>query len=212
MTKHVKNKDETKQRMISAVGELIAEQGFSNVGVNAVARKAGVDKVLIYRYFNGLEGLYAAYANSVDFWPTVEEIIGQEQSRVEELMLLPFDQVLRTIFERFATSLRNRPLTIEIMAWEMIERNALTIALEDVREKMGLELASHMQKLDLPEADWQAISNTFIFAINYLAIRGRKVERFTGMDISDEQAWTRMLDAMQFLMSGARGKNESEQQ
>lgn len=210
MTKHVKNKDETKQRMISAVGELIAEQGFSNVGVNAVARKAGVDKVLIYRYFNGLEGLYAAYANSVDFWPTVEEIIGQEQSRVEELMLLPFDQVLRTIFERFATSLRNRPLTIEIMAWEMIERNALTIALEDVREKMGLELASHMQKLDLPEADWQAISNTFIFAINYLAIRGRKVERFTGMDISDEQAWTRMLDAMQFLMSGARGKNESE--
>lgn len=189
------------QRMVSSVGELIAEQGFANVGVNALARKANVDKVLIYRYFGGLEGLYAAYANSIDFWPSVEEILGEEDD-VQELMSQPFDKVLRTVLERFASAVRSRPLTIEIMAWEMIERNALTIALEQVREQMGLDLAAHMQKLDLPSADWPTITNTFIFAINYLAIRSRKIERFTGIEINSEQAWTRMFDSMEFLING----------
>ncbi|GAA6136404.1 TetR/AcrR family transcriptional regulator [Arenicella sp. 4NH20-0111] len=189
------------QRMVSSVGELIAEQGFANVGVNALARKAKVDKVLIYRYFDGLEGLYAAYANSIDFWPSVEEILGEEDD-VQELMSQPFDKVLRTVLERFANAVRSRPLTIEIMAWEMVERNALTIALEQVREQMGLDLAAHMQKLDLPSADWPTITNTFIFAINYLAIRSRKIERFTGIEINSEQAWTRMFDSMEFLING----------
>ncbi|WP_353409091.1 TetR/AcrR family transcriptional regulator [Arenicella sp. 4NH20-0111] len=201
MKKAVKNKEDTMQRMVSSVGELIAEQGFANVGVNALARKAKVDKVLIYRYFDGLEGLYAAYANSIDFWPSVEEILGEEDD-VQELMSQPFDKVLRTVLERFANAVRSRPLTIEIMAWEMVERNALTIALEQVREQMGLDLAAHMQKLDLPSADWPTITNTFIFAINYLAIRSRKIERFTGIEINSEQAWTRMFDSMEFLING----------
>lgn len=201
MKKTVKNKEDTMQRMVSSVGELIAEQGFANVGVNALARKANVDKVLIYRYFGGLEGLYAAYANSIDFWPSVDEILGEEDD-VQELMSQPFDKVLRTVLERFASAVRSRPLTIEIMAWEMIERNALTIALEQVREQMGLDLAAHMQKLDLPSADWPTITNTFIFAINYLAIRSRKIERFTGIEINSEQAWTRMFDSMEFLING----------
>ncbi len=201
MKKAVKNKEDTMQRMVSSVGELIAEQGFANVGVNALARKAKVDKVLIYRYFDGLEGLYAAYANSIDFWPSVEEILGEEDD-VQELMSQPFDKVLRTVLERFANAVRSRPLTIEIMAWEMVERNALTIALEQVREQMGLDLAAHMQKLDLPNADWPTITNTFIFAINYLAIRSRKIERFTGIEINSEQAWTRMFDSMEFLING----------
>ncbi|MFU8830406.1 MAG: hypothetical protein ACNA8P_13365 [Phycisphaerales bacterium] len=35
--------------MIRAVGTLLARDGFQGMGVNAVAREAGVDKVLIAR-------------------------------------------------------------------------------------------------------------------------------------------------------------------
>lgn len=47
----------TEERILAAVGAILAEAGGSRrIGVNAVAARAGVDKVLIYRYFGGLEG------------------------------------------------------------------------------------------------------------------------------------------------------------
>ncbi len=53
----IRDKEATKQRLIDAVGKILAERGFQNIGVNAIAKEAGVDKVLIYRYFDSLEGL-----------------------------------------------------------------------------------------------------------------------------------------------------------
>ena len=69
-----RNKEETKDRIIDAAGRLLAEGGFRKLGVNAVAREAGVDKVLIYRYFGGMPELLRAFGVSGDFWPTFEEL------------------------------------------------------------------------------------------------------------------------------------------
>ena len=52
----------TEQRLVSAVGELLRESGVAALGVNAVAERAGVEKVLVYRYYGGLDGLMEAYA------------------------------------------------------------------------------------------------------------------------------------------------------
>ena len=47
----------TEERILTAVGEVLARDGFAAIGVNAIAKQAGVDKVLIYRYFGGLPEL-----------------------------------------------------------------------------------------------------------------------------------------------------------
>lgn len=197
----MKNKEQTKARIVSAVGELIAEKGFLKVGVNTIARQAGVDKVLIYRYFDGLDGLFKAYANSSEFWPSVDELLGDEQDRAS-LIEKPYADVLALFFKRFIGALRSRPLTLEIMAWETIERNALTIALEEVRETFGLEMASQLQQLKLPEADWLAITNVFSGALMYFILRGRKIRYFSGMDLNDDESWERLTASMQWLMKG----------
>ena len=44
-------------------------------GINAIARQAGCDKVLIYRYFDNLDGLLQRVADNNDLWWTVDEII-----------------------------------------------------------------------------------------------------------------------------------------
>lgn len=204
-----KKREATEARLIKSMGEVLAEKGFGKVGVNAVARQAGVDKVLIYRYFNDLDGLMAAYAQSSEFWPPVNEILG-EGSSYEALRAQPFSEIMAEVFRRYAKALRSRPLTLEILSWETVERNALTIALEKVRESMGMELMSHLKEVDAPEGDWQAIANIFSGAIHYLAIRARKIDTFTGMDLSSEQSWERLIDAMQFLISGIETNNESE--
>ena len=57
----MKNKEATKHRLITAVGTLLAREGFGALGINAVADEAGVDKVLIYRYFGGMDELLSAF-------------------------------------------------------------------------------------------------------------------------------------------------------
>lgn len=59
------NREETTKRLIEAALAILSEQGFAAIGVNAVARRAGADKQLIYRYFNGLDGLMAAAGEAV---------------------------------------------------------------------------------------------------------------------------------------------------
>ena len=83
--------------LVDAVGRVLARQGFRSVKVNVVAREAGVDKVLIYRYFGGLPGLVAAFAHSGDFWPDVEELVGGD---AQAFAALPFA-------DRMAVGLRN---------------------------------------------------------------------------------------------------------
>ncbi|HKZ16288.1 MAG TPA: TetR/AcrR family transcriptional regulator, partial [Geobacteraceae bacterium] len=56
-----RDREATRTRLIQAVGALLARHGFTAIGVNAVAKEAGVDKVLIYRYFGGLPQLIAAF-------------------------------------------------------------------------------------------------------------------------------------------------------
>jgi len=60
-----RNRDETRQRILDAALDLVAEAGFPALGVNAVARRAGADKQLIYRYFGGLDDLTSAAGEAV---------------------------------------------------------------------------------------------------------------------------------------------------
>ena len=39
-----RDKAETKARILAAVGKLLAESGFKSLGVNAIAREAGVER------------------------------------------------------------------------------------------------------------------------------------------------------------------------
>ncbi len=63
-----RDRQQSEERLINAVGELIEEYGFENIGINQVAKKAGFSKNLIYRYFESLDGLVYAYIRKRDFW------------------------------------------------------------------------------------------------------------------------------------------------
>ena len=46
----IKNRQATELALIKAVDDIIEESGFEGLGINAVAAKAGVAKMLIYRF------------------------------------------------------------------------------------------------------------------------------------------------------------------
>jgi len=62
----------TRAAILESAAELLAAHGASAVGVNALAQAAGCDKVLIYRYFGGLDGVFAALGAERMLWPRVD--------------------------------------------------------------------------------------------------------------------------------------------
>ena len=123
---------QTEQRILEAVAEILLQQGYPEIGVNAIARQAGCDKVLIYRYFGGLDELLLAFAETQELWWEVSEIIPEESIDCAEI---PLPKFLELLLNRYVDALEARPLTLEIMAWEMSAENNLTRHLSRVRSE-----------------------------------------------------------------------------
>jgi len=182
------------QLLVEAVGRVLARQGFQAVKVNVVAREAGVDKVLIYRYFGGLPGLVAAFANSGDFWPDARELAGGD---IEAFLALPYAERLTIGVCNYLRAIRHRPLTQEILAWRFMVRNELTDAIDSVRETVGTRLLSllHPDEIAAAELDMQALFAILGGVINHLGVRARFEENYAGFPLDDEKSWER-LEAM----------------
>jgi AcrR family transcriptional regulator len=193
-----RDKEETKARILAAVGKLLAESGFKQLGVNAIAREAGVDKVLIYRYFENLPSLLQTFGKEGNYWITVEELIGDETA-VDAESLADWMVLLLT---RFLHDLQERPITQEIVRWELLEGNELTRELASVRDHVAIESLEFLkQKYSFPpDKDIPAISAVLIAGIVYLVLRTKVNDTFLGIDFSSPTGWQRIEGAIASLV------------
>lgn len=194
-----RDSEATRNQLIGAVGKLLVEKGFAGLGVNAVARRAGVDKVLIYRYFDGLPGLMEAFGRGEDFWPSIEELAGGD---VEAYRCLALDQKLLVLGQNFVHGLRKRPVTLEIMAWEMVQRNALTEILEDIRERRMLKFAEMFLAQEAVDVDLMAITTIVGAGLMYLLCRARSIQWYNGIDLNSEEGWQRIEAGYRQVVEG----------
>jgi len=190
----------TKRRLLDAVGSILARDGFAQLGVNAVAQEARTDKALIYRYFGGFGPLLEAYAESAAFWPTTEEMAG---GSLDDLTALPLAARVEQIVRSYICQLRMRPLTQEILAWELYERNEVTIRLEDVRERRGLALMMSLARDLPPTVDLAAVSAVLAGGVHYLLLRARRIRLFNGIDLRTDEGWSRLEAAARAMVIGA---------
>ena len=77
----------TEEIIINAFETVLLRDGVIGLGVNAVAQEAGVNKVLIYRYFQDLPGLARHWASNSSFWPDEMELIGNDPDAFATAML-----------------------------------------------------------------------------------------------------------------------------
>jgi AcrR family transcriptional regulator len=185
-----RDREATRERILQAVGTVLAREGFGQLGVNAIAREAGVDKVLIYRYFGGLPELLTAWGDSGQFWPRVQDLLGDDPAA---FLALPVAERYSRFFEHFIDELRARPLTLEIMVAEMTERNELTAILETEREQWGEEAARTLGGPALQALPWmQGLTLLLIAGVQHLALRARKIRIFGGVNIQSDAGWSEL--------------------
>jgi AcrR family transcriptional regulator len=192
-----RNRAETKARILGAVGDVLARDGFSGLGVNAVAKEAGVDKVLIYRYFGGLPELLTEWGRSGRFWPGVDELLALEG---EAFLRLPLAERYARFFGHFIDGLRARPLTLEVMAAEIHERNELTAILETEREAWGDEAGRLLGgEVWSQRPSLRGITLLLIAGVQYLLLRSRKIRVFGGLDLRSDADWEGLKQSIREL-------------
>src|ERR1700733_5548249 len=110
LPKASRNRPRTEERLRRAVEELLVEGGFGALTPSAIARRAGVDKMLIYRYFGDLPGLVRGIAFAPDFFPTFEDLCGDDT--IADLLALPAGVRAARVLERNARVLLERPVVL----------------------------------------------------------------------------------------------------
>lgn len=193
-TRPQRDRAATEARILAAVGEVLAREGFAAIGVNAIAREAAVDKVLIYRYFGGLPELLKIWGSSGRFWPSVNELLGP---RPEDLLSLPEAERFARFFEHFIDGLRGRPLTLEILAAEVQQRNELTAILETEREAWGEQAAQVLAGPALSRRpELRTLSLLLIAGVQYLLLRSRHIRIFGGLEVRSDEGWAEIKSSI----------------
>ena len=198
-----RDRKRTEKRLVEAAIEIIRRDGFSALGVNAIAEYAGVSKVLIYRYFGDLSGLYRAVADELD--PLQSRSAAQALGRIEAGT--PLADVVRHVILDLHAAVKEDDLTKQLLIWELSYHNAITEAFSEAREKTGLELTEQYSKVVAPQDQARDLDMHELFAIItgavfYLTLRSDAVTEFNGVDIGSEVGWERLADAVAKLLKG----------
>ena len=199
--KQIKNKAQTKTRILEAVEFILSEEGYRGLGINNIAKQAGVGKALIYRYFGGIEGVIEAYGETDAFWPSAREIRGMSR---EEFSALSLRNRCKYIFRNFRSALEKRPNTVAIYAWEMAEKNDAVQSLIAERTQRSLDVVKEMlgqHQKEYSEYDYEIIA-LLSAALLHLTIREHMGSPFAGFDLKESRTWDRIEGALDTLFTG----------
>lgn len=186
-----RDRDRTRQAILAAARELLAEKGFGGWGVNAVARAAGCDKQLIYRYFGGLEGLAEAIGAEMVTW--LEEALaarpGAPPTSYAELMA----RLAVTLLD----ALRGNRLAQRILAWELTEPSPLATSFAEARGKaLAAWVARERGALQRPAGVDAPVLNALLVAgVQQLVLSGAAGGRFMGI-VLDDAGWERVRNGV----------------
>lgn len=188
----IKNRQTTEMNLIKAVDELIEENGFEGLGINAVAAKAGVSKMLIYRYFNSLDGLIAAYIQQHDYWINFDEQLPNEEH---------IGEFIKEIFKRQIAMLRQSYTLRRLYRWELTSNNTFIKELREKREAKGVWLVDAVSKLSKhPQKETAAMASILTAAISYLGLLEENCPVFNGINIQTEDGWKELEEGINILI------------
>lgn len=124
-----RNRAQTEQRLIQAALAILQDTGFIEFGVNSISARAGMDKVLIYRYFGGAEGLMETIAREYRLYPRLQDIPGGN---------------LGQWLEAFRKQFLATPLAHMLHHWEGVLENPLTRAYRRQRQEFWEQARIHL--------------------------------------------------------------------
>lgn len=196
----VRDRSATEARILDAAQAILIAEGPSGFGVNAVARAAGVDKQLIYRYFGGLEGLLVALGERIAAW--------WQDRLLDETPDTPpssYGDLMERLALRLLRVMRTEPLALQSALWELTDTSGLARTLAASRSRaLGAWMARVRGDLQPPDGvDAPAINAMMVSAVSHVVLASRTADAVVGLPTDDPQTWERIENAIVFLVRGA---------
>ena len=188
-----------RQRLLEALGDLLARQGFDGLSLDVVAKAAGLERVVVLRHFQDLDDMVTAFGQSAAFWPTVAEL---REEVADRFAAMPPRAQLAHFFKATIRGLLARPRTRDILAWELMSRNRYTRLLEYPRVRAALEFFETVTG-EVPETlDLTAVVAVLGGAVIFLVVRSRQSGVFGGLNLYDDTDRERVDRVLDLLLTG----------
>jgi len=188
----MKDRELTERKILDAVGSIIASDGFESVGINVVAQRAGVSKMLIYRYFGGLNGLLSKYLLQKDFWVNTN-------MNIEKLS--DISGSLKQLFREQIRQLQNDIILQRLHRWELSTENQAIRLLREKREQNGNELIRSVSELThSSSAEIASLASIISAAISYLVLLEDQNPVYNGIDLHNDRGWEQIVGGIDLII------------
>lgn len=194
MEKIRRNRAETTQRIVNALEDVLAEQGLEGARINQIAEKAGISKVLIYRYFGGLDGLMEYYVRMGRMFPQFTPAMLDQIRPIhqDDLAKVWYRQAIQ-MFRYMRTSKAAR----EVLKANVVENDPTADVISKAQDDELMRLVNQLSFIEGP--DIQAVSAVMLGALSYLTIQAQNNHTMVGIDLRSEQGWQRIEGAVKVI-------------
>jgi len=170
----------SREAFLQALERLLSQPEPGPLGVNTVAREAGLNKVLLYRYFGSWEGLLEAFAPRVNLW---RQLRAETEEGLASGRWATLADLLTWLFTAYFDRLLGSPLQQNLLRRSLGDRDALQGALERDREEAALALMALVgSRYDLrPGLDYPALTALLMGGLTWLTLAGTRAGVFNGL-------------------------------
>ena len=183
-----RNRKETEQKIYEAFIAILEAEGFQKIGINAVARKAGVDKNLIYRYYGGLKGILLRYAKEGDFFEMLtDRHIKSANNKTADFFKAYLIDAIR--------ALRDQPQTQEILRWQLAGNEKHTKELFKFANRQIIAIFNANTPEDKEKQTLYQAAPLMVAGLLYLVLLSKHHRYFMDIDLSNPAGWEK-IEAM----------------
>ena len=179
-----KDRAATEEKIYKAFLTILEKKGPQGVGINAIAKEAGVSKELIYRYFGGIKGLLLHYAKQGDFFKPLTLVNDDDTSSTESLKLF---------YKKSIEELQSNKLTQEILRWQLLENNEVTKDLFRYTNAQFSELFPKSENNPTLDHAYQLMIGGYIYFILLSKFNGK----FINTNLRDQNTWDEFDKALE---------------
>jgi len=188
----VKSREQTESKILEAVASIVESDGFEKLGINTIALKANVSKMLIYRYFGGLEELVARFIMQKDYWANTDTLILNPHSVGDSI---------KSMFRNQIEQLRNDVTLRRLCRWELSCHNASIDRLRDKREENGCNLIKVVSRLTgCSNSEVASLASILSASISYLTLIEDQCPTYNGIALQTDKGWEQIAQGVDMIV------------
>ena len=188
----MKSREQTESKILEAVASIVESDGFEKLGINTIALKANVSKMLIYRYFGGLEELVARFIMQKDYWANTATLILNPHSVGDSI---------KSMFRNQIEQLRNDVTLRRLCRWELSCHNASFDRLRDKREENGCNLIKVVSRLTgCFNSEVASLASILSASISYLTLIEDQCPTYNGIALQTDKGWEQIAQGVDMIV------------